>query len=279
MAEGGASVDWMGALRSVPTLSFVSVAASNLAPIAGVLFLGWDAGLLLVLFWLESVLTGVFNALRMLLSRPGDPANWIGKLFSVPFFCVHFGGFCYGHGLIVAFVVAPDSPLKYLYEDPFTFVHQLTSLDTLGIGVLGIVLGQAISLISDFLLSGEYRTTYSSDYMRRPYGRVVLLNVCLVLFAVPVAQLGSPLYLLVPMCLFKVVADCVTLIKSQSKPVAMMLWFRCPRCLKELQVEASLIGQRGRCTKCGAHIELQGDLDSNAIQMATLVESRDKVSA
>ena len=73
----------------------------NLVPLAGVLFWGWDAFALLALFWMENVVIGVFFILRMLSLDPRDPALWLGKLFMVPFFCVHYGMFTAIHGAFV----------------------------------------------------------------------------------------------------------------------------------------------------------------------------------
>jgi hypothetical protein len=81
--------------------SVIALLLANLVPAFGVLFLHWEVFPLLLLFWSENVIIGVFNVLKMLTSNPESAANWVGKLFLIPFFCVHYGMFTFGHGVFV----------------------------------------------------------------------------------------------------------------------------------------------------------------------------------
>ena len=62
--------------------------AANVLPLVGVLLWDWDVFALLVLFWMENVVVGVFFILRMMLADLEDAALRLGKLFMVQFFCV-----------------------------------------------------------------------------------------------------------------------------------------------------------------------------------------------
>lgn len=50
--------------------------AGNLVPIAGILFWGWDAYLVLFFFLVESILIGVFNLPKVLMARRGDDSTY-----------------------------------------------------------------------------------------------------------------------------------------------------------------------------------------------------------
>ena len=50
-----------------PVLALV---AANLVPLYGVLFLGWEVFQVVLLFWMENVVVGVFFILRLLTARP-----------------------------------------------------------------------------------------------------------------------------------------------------------------------------------------------------------------
>ena len=65
--------------------------AANLLPLYGVLVLGWAVLPIMVLFWLENIVIGVLNILRILFAGPADAARWASKLLLVPFFTVHYG--------------------------------------------------------------------------------------------------------------------------------------------------------------------------------------------
>jgi hypothetical protein len=51
--------------------------AANLVPIYGVVFLGWEVFPLLLLFWLENLIIGMYNVLKMMLAIPDNAANWV----------------------------------------------------------------------------------------------------------------------------------------------------------------------------------------------------------
>src|SRR5213594_3799766 len=88
-------------LRGRELLSVSALVIANAVPLAGVLFFGWQVFPLLLLYWLENVIVGGFNVLRMLVADPDDPVRWAAKIFLIPFFCVHFGMFCFVHGVFV----------------------------------------------------------------------------------------------------------------------------------------------------------------------------------
>src|SRR2546429_5557104 len=84
--------------------SVIALVAANLVPLVGVFVFRWEGFPLLFLFWLENIVVGVSNVLKMLFAAPRDVARWAGKLFVIPFFCVHYGGFTFVDGaLLIAF--------------------------------------------------------------------------------------------------------------------------------------------------------------------------------
>ena len=82
-------------------LSVWTLVLANLVPVYGVLALGWDVFPLVLLFWLENVVIGAFNVLRLLVARPDDGGVWALKVVIVPFFIVHYGLFTMVHGVFV----------------------------------------------------------------------------------------------------------------------------------------------------------------------------------
>src|SRR5262245_55928254 len=94
---------WPKAARPTPrfSLSAAVLVAANLVALYGILRHGWDVFPLILLYWIENVILGVLNVARMLCVDPEDRATWLGKLFTVPFFCVHYGLFTAGHGSIL----------------------------------------------------------------------------------------------------------------------------------------------------------------------------------
>jgi hypothetical protein len=84
-----------------PSLSIQALTVANLLPLFGVVFLGWDAAAIVLLYWIENLIVGSINILRMILVKVESTAGQFQKLFMIPFFCVHFGGFCAVHGFFL----------------------------------------------------------------------------------------------------------------------------------------------------------------------------------
>jgi hypothetical protein len=73
---------------------------SNVIPLVGVLYWGWDIFVLLMLYWMETVVIAFWTLLRILIA--GDFAGSflgevIARVFMFAFFLVHSGGFMLGH--------------------------------------------------------------------------------------------------------------------------------------------------------------------------------------
>ncbi|MGE5760082.1 MAG: DUF6498-containing protein, partial [Gemmatimonadota bacterium] len=86
--------------RPWPISSAVLLAA-NVAPLIGVLAHHWTVFAVVLLYWCENVVVGVFNVLRMLVAQPQVALAQAGKVLLIPFFCVHYGTFTFVHGVFV----------------------------------------------------------------------------------------------------------------------------------------------------------------------------------
>ena len=67
--------------------SIAVLVAANLLPLAGVLLWDWDVFFLLLLFWCENVIIGVFGISRLIVAR--DSENAVDGLFLPIFFLSH----------------------------------------------------------------------------------------------------------------------------------------------------------------------------------------------
>ena len=195
-----------GADERRPFSAFVLVFA-NLLPLYGVLFLGWEAFPLMLLFWLENVIIGVLNAARMLCVDPHDVAQWAAKLVMVPFFCVHYGMFTAIHGVFV---------LSFFGADAFGRVEGLDVLEVavravhgleLQFAVLALAASHLFSFFWNYLYRGEFRRATVPALMMQPYGRVVVLHLAIIGGGFAAAALGSPLWALLVLLALKVGLD------------------------------------------------------------------------
>lgn len=219
------------------TWPFVALFAANLYPLAGVLFLGWSLGAIMILYWLENAVIGLYNVVRMAVvtfgrgfgagayrnvsgvaavggGRGGAEVPAIAGLFLIPFFCVHYGLFWAGHGFFVLSFFGASSELysggapggdglvPWGAGGPFEVVPE-TLIPALGL----LFLSHGVSFAFNFLGRGEYRSVQLGDLMTRPYGRVVVLHLTIIFGGLAAMLLGAPVWALLVMIALKIGLD------------------------------------------------------------------------
>jgi hypothetical protein len=197
--------------------SLIALIAANLFPVYGVVFLGWEVFPLLMLFWLENIIIGGYNVLKMLLAAPGEAAGWGEKLFVIPFFCVHYGMFAFGHGLFLFGVFG-----GYFREDmPFpadvAVVFQIIREAQVAWAVLALAVSHGLSFVLNYIGRGEYRQVRAGQLMAQPYARVVLLHVTIILGGFLLMVLQSPIAGLLLLLVLKTVLDIRAHLREHAK--------------------------------------------------------------
>lgn len=186
------------------TPSLIALVIGNAFPIVGVLFLGWTVFPIVLLYWLENVVVGGFNVLKMVFAQPSDPISWAGKLFLIPFFVVHFGGFTYVHGVLVLAFFGPKS------LDPFALLSAVPAAiraNQLGWGVLSLTTSHGLSFFWNYLKNREYQRASLNALMGQPYSRVIVLHLTMLFGGWIVMLLGSPVPALIVLVGLKTAAD------------------------------------------------------------------------
>lgn len=156
---------------------------ANLLPLAAVFWYGWSLSDLILLYWLESGVIGFFTVARMLVARseglPQAVAR-LGKRFGVPFFVMHYGIFWLVHGMFVyAFFGGADDAMMSRPGSFFfgAFINTFTRADVFAWPLLGLLVSHALSFVTEYLLTGAYRSATINQLMAQPYGRVVVLHL------------------------------------------------------------------------------------------------------
>lgn len=157
-------------------LSWVSLAV-DLAPLFAVIAFGWGAAPLVALYWLENVIIGGFTLLRMLGTGLAKPSFLLVCLFTMPFFTLHYGLFCFVHGIFVASIAGggrqvEDSPSGLLEWMRNAGPH----MDWFLAAIIGV---SALYFVVDYIGKGEFRRTNPFAEMFPPYGRVVTLHLAI----------------------------------------------------------------------------------------------------
>ena len=185
--------------------SSVILAAANLLPLIAVLKLNWKVYDLLVLYWIEVVVIGIFNVLRMILIAPRAATAQVHflKLAFVPFFAGHFGLFCIGLGLALQFLFGKEN---------FTVSDQVSSMIHGSAAMLffPLFISHLFSFFWNYVSQREFRNATIARRMIFPYWRVLPVAAAFFASGWACQSLESPLWALAAMVLFKTIVDLAT---------------------------------------------------------------------
>lgn len=192
----------------------------NLLPVAGVLFWDWTLFTVLLLYWLESGVIGVFNLARIGMAQAPmsesfkinghHPTGQYGKLMIMLFFPVHYGMFWIVHGVFV-FVFFGLGFMPGAVSTGFSGFEGLGEINTSGIllAVAVMVATQIGSFFFVFLGDREYQRISPDQQMSQPYSRVFVLHGVIIGGAFLIIQFGTTMAALALLVLLKLVADLV----------------------------------------------------------------------
>ena len=182
----------------------VVLIAANLVPLVGVLVFGWSVFATLLVFWAENVIVGAFNILRMLAADPDNPLAWVSKVFMIPFFTFHYGMFVTVHGIFVLQLFGGIHARGF--PGPTTFWNVIQGAG-IAPAVWGLALSHAVSFAFNYIGAGQYKTASLPMLMARPYARVMILHVVILVGGFLVMALGSPMLPLALLVVLKTALD------------------------------------------------------------------------
>jgi hypothetical protein len=185
--------------------------AANLVPLAGVLFWEWNAFALIVLFWMESVVIGGSIVLQMLCVRPREAALWLAKLFLVPLFCVLYGVPTAFYGAIVLSLFGSlVSPGRYGAAGPLdAWAPAARAAADYGLwpALAALAASYLFSFFWNTLYRGEFRRATLSGLIGKPFGRMIVVHIVVIVGGIASLMLGSPVWALLLLVAFKMVLD------------------------------------------------------------------------
>ena len=181
-------------------ISIVFLVVANLIPVFGVLFLDWDVFYLLLLFWYENVIIGIFGILKMLFSG--------SDVFLSAFFTVHYGGFMFGHlmvlvGMFSGFEGGPDSP------GPSEVLREVILNTGTLISIAALFISHGWSFVTNFLRTDERNQLSGNQAMAMPYKRMIITHIALLVGGFFLTEMGQPVVGLLLLMGMKIALDVV----------------------------------------------------------------------
>jgi len=199
-------------------LSVITLILSNLIPLIGVLFLKWGIFLILLVYWLESAVIGFYTILKIAWSKgqvhpniPDGPVenpieanaksseiNLAMKIFLVPFFMIHYGGFMLGH---LAFIFAISSMNKG------AFPSLIEAILTVLVSTISLLVSHGISFYTHYIKEKEYERAAAPVIMMSPYGRIIVMHITILFGGFLIMATQLPIALISLFIILKVFVD------------------------------------------------------------------------
>jgi len=159
---------------------------------------GWGAAPLVFVYWLENLVIGGVTLARMIASGASKGGAGIGMiLFMCPFFIVHYGMFCFGHGVFLNSLAFQDfgametGNIIIGYGD--LIQNALASGAYMPTFILLIIAFNVFLFVVDYIGKGEFLRTDPSKEMFAPYGRIVVLHIALFVGMFALISFGEPM--------------------------------------------------------------------------------------
>lgn len=171
---------WNDVIKRKLSRSDYMMIAANLLPVAGVWFMDWSAQEVFVVYCLETIIIGLFTLLKLAITgsikKYDDWQNqgtktkmhFIGYML---FFLVHYGMFvAIQMGMFFAISGIADKTNISFFSFIYKWPELLSGEAYIMLGVF--VISYGFRNISEFIMTGEYRTTSLNFLMFQPYGRI-----------------------------------------------------------------------------------------------------------
>ncbi|MEW6617340.1 MAG: DUF6498-containing protein [Patescibacteria group bacterium] len=199
--------------------SLISLILANLIPLFGVLFWGWDIFSMLVLYWIESLIIGIWNIPKMTKASGGLSkyipsisdvririsyriSSILSRFFLIPFFTFHYGVFMLAHlGFLLGFreialrnilptIISSGSSVSYTvsYSGP---ISAFSDIHGFWIAALSLFISHGFSYVQNFIGNKECEQISPFVQMFQPYKRIVVMHITLLIGAVIFFLLGN----------------------------------------------------------------------------------------
>jgi hypothetical protein len=183
--------------------------AWNAIPVIGVVAFGWQALPLMAFYWIENLVIGAINAVKIAVSGLTKPMPQPALgLFLAAFFTVHYGMFCFVHGIFVFAIFTLGDLIQNGVEpqgEAFDLLARVRGvLDSDLLWSAGALVVLRVGEFLAFWVGGRaWLETEPKTQMLEPYGRIIVLHLTLFFCAIPVIALGQPMLAVLVLALLK----------------------------------------------------------------------------
>jgi len=159
------------------SLSVIYLIIANLIPIFGVAFFDWSLYQILLMYWLENIAIGFYTILKIAKARGGfmfapgcGQTGNLFKLFIIPFFIIHFGGFTVGHGIFIYAIFGPNG----------MFPEDAVQIVPLVIIFCFFIISHGVSFWQNYINKEEFLQMAPMELVFSPYKRIFVTHISII---------------------------------------------------------------------------------------------------
>lgn len=168
----------------------------NLIPIIGVITFNWNIYDIILLYWVENIVVGIYNIPRIATGQGSNTieGEWYSKIIITMFFAVHYFIFNFVHGIFLSALVYEKTTfnLNNDYKGVLAFF-------------IALMISHGYSLITNYYMRGEYKVTIPVKQMFTPYPRVMIIHMTILIGAILLTF--APKILIIPFIILKTLVD------------------------------------------------------------------------
>ena len=194
-------------------VSLILLVAANLLPLAGVFLWDWDVFFLLLIFWCENVIIGLFGIARLIVASNSDTIR--DSVFLPLFFAAHYGGFMFGHFMVLFGMYSSHIDELGTRAQPADY-YSLVIEHLNWVAVVAMFISHGWSFVENYMGRSEHERLTPSQAMALPYRRMMITHVALIVGGFFLIRNDQPLGGLVVLVLLKIALD-VTFHRREHK--------------------------------------------------------------
>ncbi len=195
--------DWLAPLSRWESWT---IAAGNLLPLLGIFYLGWDASTLIILYWLETAIVGLWLVVRLAFARPdmlppvtpligGKPTE--GSGLGLGLFVLVHAGFFMGIHMFMLSGIAPGDWTRHL-ASPSAFILGFVVPSAMWIPLAGLFAARGVMTLHE-IRAARPATHLVAGF----YARILVMQFVILLGGMAALLAGSPVILLALIVAFK----------------------------------------------------------------------------
>jgi len=192
--------------------SVQALIAANAYTLLGVIFLDWSLFNVICLFWLENIIVGFFNVLRM--RRAQGPLTGMelnGKTYTrekrptlIRFFLLHYGGFTFVHGVFVFTLFGSNG-------------MSLAEIAGIASGFIALFISHRFSYVENYIGKKEYHNVSEEVLFTEPYTRMMVLHMTVIIGGIFAGAGAASVFAVVLLIILKTVLDVMYHIRERKE--------------------------------------------------------------